>query len=130
MSSILSSTAVPSLPGNPVSNATARSDEPGQDAPGSFSEALSRSRAPAGKATEKPTFKAPPTALARRQAAGSETLPDNLITAVTVPFIPLENRFIQATPTGGAGTAADGAASSSASPPLTSDQRGTGFSAG
>ncbi|NMM10211.1 MAG: hypothetical protein HHJ16_08055, partial [Polaromonas sp.] len=80
----------------------------------------SRSRAPAGKTTEKPTVKPPLTALARRQAAGSETLPDNLITAVSVPFIPLENRFIQATPTGGAGTAADGAASSSASPPLTS----------
>lgn len=119
MSLILPSTAAPSQPGNPPSNATARSDEQGQNNPGSFGEALSRSLAPAGEITGKPTDKAATPPPARRQAGGHKTDPEDLVNTMALSFVPLESRVVKATPTGGAGTPPDNTAPGSATASLT-----------
>ena len=105
MSLILPSTAAPSPSGKPPSSATARNDAQGQKAPGSFGEALSRSRAPAEERTERPAAKTATTTPARRQAGAHKTNPDDLINAMALSFVPLESKISKAAPLGGAGSA-------------------------
>lgn len=119
MSLILPSTAAPSQPGKPPSNAKARSDEQGQNSLGSFGEALSRSLAPAGEITEKTVAKAAGPTPARRQAGDHKTDPADLVNAMALSFIPLESRVVKAAPTGGAVAAPDNTVSAAATAPLT-----------
>ncbi|WP_332778031.1 flagellar hook-length control protein FliK [Polaromonas sp.] len=114
MSLTLPATSAPRQPSSSPSNATARSDEQGQDKPGSFGEALSRSLAPAEKATEKTAGKPTGPTPARRPAGDHKTDPADLANAMALPFVPLESRVAQAAPVGEAATAPDHAASATA----------------
>lgn len=118
MSLILPSSAAPSQPGNVSPRATARSDEPGENAPGSFGEALSRSLQPAEN-TGKSTDKAATPATARRRASEQKADPEDLLNAMALSFTALESKIAKATPTGGVGTAADKAVPGAAAAPLT-----------
>jgi flagellar hook-length control protein FliK len=119
MSFILPSSAAPSQPGNVSPRATARSDEPGENAPGSFGEALSRSLQPAEN-TGKSTDKAATPATARRRASEQKADPEDLLNAMALSFTALESKIAKATPTtGGGGTAADKAVPGAAAAPLT-----------
>lgn len=119
MSLILPSTAASSQPVNPPSSATARGDEQGQSNPGSFGEVLSRSLAPADEITEKTVAKVAGPTPARRQAGDRKTDPADLVNAMALPFVPLENRVVKATSTDGAGIATDNTVSAAATAPLT-----------
>ncbi|HAL37247.1 MAG TPA: hypothetical protein DCP03_03670 [Polaromonas sp.] len=119
MSLILPSTAAPSQPGNPPSNAKSRSDEQGQNNLGSFGEVLSRSLAPAGEITEKTAAKAAGPTPARRQAGDRKTDPADLVNAMALAFVPLESRVVKAAPTGGAVAAPDNTVPAAATAALT-----------
>ncbi|OGB03866.1 MAG: hypothetical protein A3E79_15595 [Burkholderiales bacterium RIFCSPHIGHO2_12_FULL_61_11] len=129
MSLILPSSAAPSQPVNASPKTTARSDEPEQNAPGSFADALSRSLEPAENAGETSDKAATPAPL-RRQTSAQETDPQDLVNTLALSLAPMESRIAKATPTGAVGSAANSAASGAAAAPLAGLMAGPVASAG
>ncbi|MFI5445979.1 flagellar hook-length control protein FliK [Polaromonas sp. UC242_47] len=107
MSFILPPSTAPSLSGPASSSATARQDDQGQNNPGSFGEALSKSMAPSSPETSTKTANTPAT---RRPADEKKTEPDDLINAMTLVLPALDIRTAKIVPTGGAGAAIDNTA--------------------
>ena len=82
--------SIPSAPSvNPGGKAPARADESDQNKPGSFGEALARSRQPAA---DKPAAKAAAPAPARRQAGPEKTESQDLVNPMAALLIPFESR--------------------------------------
>lgn len=88
MSISLPSTTAPSLSGSPTTGATTRQDEQGQNKPGSFGEALSRSMAPARETPEKTDTKVVKPSNARRLSEEKKTGADDLVNAMTLALPP------------------------------------------
>ncbi|MCY1165888.1 Flagellar hook-length control protein FliK [compost metagenome] len=119
MSISLPSTTAPSLSGSPTTGATTRQDEQGQNKPGSFGEALSRSMAPARETPEKTDTKVVKPSNARRLSEEKKTGADDLVNAMTLALPPLDARTAKlATPAGGTSTLADNTKPGSAALPL------------
>lgn len=91
MSFILPSVSAPHPPGSQPSQASSRSDEPDPNGPDSFGAVLSRSLAPASEAAGKAEGKAAAVAPARRSPEGRKADPDELVNAMALPLVPLEN---------------------------------------
>lgn len=125
MSLILSSTAAPGPSGKPPSSAAARSDAQGEHAPGSFGEALSRSRAPAEEKTETSAARAAPGTPARRQTGAHKTHEEDLLNAMALSFVTLETQIAKAAPLNGAGSAGTQALAGSTAAALTGLVAGT-----
>lgn len=106
MSITLASSITPAPPAGPGGKAPARAVEQDQNQnhPGSFSEALARSRQPAA---EKPAAKAAAPAPARRQAGPQETEPKDVADPVAVLLIPSESRTATAMRSDGSAPAGD-----------------------
>lgn len=119
MSISLPSTTAPSLSGSPNTGATTRQDEQGQNKPGSFGEALSRSMAPARETPEKTDTKVVKPSNTRRLSEEKKTGADDLVNAMTLALPPLDARTAKlATPAGGTSTLADNTKPGSAALPL------------
>ena len=91
MSFILPSVSAPHPPDSPPSQASSRSDEPDPNGPDSFGAVLARSLAPASEAAGKAEGKAAAVAPARRSPEGRKADPDELVNAMALPLVPLEN---------------------------------------
>lgn len=104
MSLILPSSAAPTSAASPASSAspTARRDEQGQNAPGSFGDALARSLQPAAEKaekTEKVAAKAPsPSKPSTPRDPADKAEPDakDLVNVLGLPFLPVEARPVKA----------------------------------
>lgn len=119
MSISLPSTTAPSLSGSPTTGATTRQDEQGQNKPGSFGEALSRSMAPARETPEKTDTKSVKPSHTRRLSEEKKTGADDLINAMTLALPPLDARTAKAaTPAGGTSTLTDNTKPGAAAVPL------------
>lgn len=105
MSFILPPVSAPHPSDSQPSQAAARSDEPDPNGPDSFGAVLSRSLAPASEASAKAESKAATAAPARRPPEGRKVDPDELVNAMALPLIPLDNLLPKALPAGGAATA-------------------------
>jgi flagellar hook-length control protein FliK len=105
MSFILPPVSAPPPSDSQPSQASARSDEPDPNGAESFGAVLSRSLAPAGEAAGKAEGKTTATAPARRQPETRKADPDELINAMALPLVPLENLPPQALAAGGAAAA-------------------------
>lgn len=102
MSFILPPVSAPHQPDSPPSQASARSDEPDQNGAESFGAVLSRSLAPAGETAGKAEGKAAAVAPARRPPEGRKADPDELVNAMALPLVSLENLLPKALAAGGA----------------------------
>jgi flagellar hook-length control protein FliK len=105
MSFILPPVSAPHPSDSQPSQAAARSDEPDPNGPDSFGAVLSRSLAPASEASAKAESKAATAAPTRRPPEGRKADPDELVNAMALPLIPLDNLLPKALPAGGAAAA-------------------------
>lgn len=115
MSFILPPVTVNTPSGSPAAGATARQDGKGQDNPGSFGEALSRSMKPAREAAEKTDTKMATAPGARRPPVSKKTDADDLVNAMALALPPLETRTARVAPAGSTGTVSNGTPGASAS---------------
>jgi flagellar hook-length control protein FliK len=100
--------------------AAARSDEPDPNGPDSFGAVLSRSLAPASEASGKAEGKAATAAPTRRPPEGRKADPDELVNAMALPLVPLDNLLPKALAAGGAAAATGaGTVPGAANPALT-----------
>lgn len=104
MSFILPPVTVTPPSGSPAAGATARQGGKGQDEPGSFGEALSRSMKPAREAAEKTDTKLATPPGARRPPASKKGDADDLVNAMALALPPLETRTARVAPAGSTGT--------------------------
>lgn len=120
MSSILSSISAPRPPDSQPSQSSARSEEPDSNGAESFGAVLSRSLAPAGEAASKAEDKATFAAPARRPPESRKADPDELVNAMALPLVPLENLLPKVLAAGSAAAApVAGTISGAAAPALT-----------
>ncbi|MDO9260155.1 MAG: flagellar hook-length control protein FliK [Polaromonas sp.] len=120
MSFILPPVNAPHQPDSQPSQASARSDEPDPNGSESFGAVLSRSLAPASEAAGKAEGKATTAAPARRPTESRKADPDELVNAMALPLVPLENLLPKALAAGGAAAApGTGTVPGAANPALT-----------
>lgn len=120
MSTILPPVSAPHQPDTQSSQASARSDESDPNGTESFGAVLSRSLAPAAEAAGQAEGKAATAAPARRPPESRKADPDELVNAMALPLVPLENRLPKAVAAGSAAAAPGaGTVSGAATPALT-----------
>lgn len=120
MSFILPPVSAPHPSDSQPSQAAARSDGPDPDGADSFGAVLSRSLAPASDASGKAEGKATTAAPTRRPSEGRKADPDELLNAMALPLVPLENLLPKALVAGGAAAAPGaGTVPGAANPALT-----------
>lgn len=117
MSITLPPVSAPHRPESQSSQASARNDEPDPNGAESFGAVLSRSLAPAGEAAGKAEGKAIAAAPARRPPGDHKAETDELINAMALPLIPLDNLRPKAVATGSAAAAPGGGTVPSAANP-------------
>lgn len=120
MSFTLPPVSVPHPSDSQPSQASTRSDEPDSNGTESFGAVLSRSLAPSGEAAGKAEGKATAVAPTRRPQESRKADPDELVNAMALPLVPLENLPPKVLTAGGAAAAPGaGTVPGAAAPALT-----------
>ena len=120
MSFTLPPVSVPHPSDSQPSQASTRSDEPDSNGTESFGAVLSRSLAPSGEAAGKAEGKATAVAPTRRPQESRKADPDELVNAMALPLVPLENLPPKVLTAGGAAAApGTGTVPGAANPALT-----------